>query len=144
MAFVGCVSGLKAAQTKRAPRVCEVKMAWTPVTTKDEIDAAGGFTVVKTAGKKVLIKELDGQLYAVSNKCSHLGLPIEGKILKAKFSDTCVTCAAHGSQFDIKTGEVVEWCPTIPNWAGFAKAKPAPLPTFPVRISGNGQVEIDV
>lgn len=32
---------------------------------------------MEVGGSKVLIQEFGGEVYAVSNKCSHLGLPLE-------------------------------------------------------------------
>lgn len=49
---------------------------------------AGGRKVVEVGGQRVLIAEAEGQIYAVSNKCSHLGLPLVGKtaLLQGKVS----------------------------------------------------------
>jgi nitrite reductase/ring-hydroxylating ferredoxin subunit len=35
--------------------------------------------VVELGGSRVLIVGIDDEVYAVSNKCSHLGLPIVGE-----------------------------------------------------------------
>jgi nitrite reductase/ring-hydroxylating ferredoxin subunit len=35
--------------------------------------------VVELGGAKVLVVETDGEVFAVSNKCSHLGLPLVGE-----------------------------------------------------------------
>lgn len=35
--------------------------------------------VVELGGERVLIVSVDNTVYAVSNKCSHLGLPLVGK-----------------------------------------------------------------
>jgi nitrite reductase/ring-hydroxylating ferredoxin subunit len=35
--------------------------------------------VVELGGAKVLVVETEGEVYAVSNKCSHLGLPLVGE-----------------------------------------------------------------
>lgn len=50
--------------------------AWTPAGTKQELTAAGGKKVVELDGQRVLLIEQDGAVYALSNKCSHLGLPL--------------------------------------------------------------------
>lgn len=36
-------------------------------------------TGVQVGGSKILVTSIDGEVYAVSNKCSHLGLPLVGK-----------------------------------------------------------------
>jgi len=123
-----------------------VATAWTKVGTKDELDAKAGKMVVVVGGNKILVTEHQGTVYAVSNRCSHLGLPIEGKLLKAQFTEDppCVVCAAHNTAFSLTTGEVVgEWAPRMPDLPIVGKGtKPTPLPTFPVRIGDSGDIEI--
>lgn len=97
-------------------------------------------------GQKVLLADLDGEVFAVSNKCSHLGLPLVGKtaMFQAQISDKCVVCPAHGTYFDLKTGDVKgEWCPKLPNLplVGKGPAK-KPLPTFQVRVGASGDIEV--
>mmetsp|Transcript_5521 Transcript_5521/g.9725 ORF Transcript_5521/g.9725 Transcript_5521/m.9725 type:complete len:148 (-) Transcript_5521:137-580(-) len=147
MAFVNIGFGLSSGSIstqKSTSKTCPVRMAWTGAGSASALDSAeGSKLVVSIAGQKVLLKKLDGQVYAVSNKCSHLGLPLEGKILKASYDDSCVTCAAHGTSFDIKTGEVKgDWCPKLPSFLANIK-KPAPLPTFPCRVV-DGAIEVDI
>ncbi len=52
--------------------------SWQKATTKTELAGAGGRKVVELGGQKVLIVETEGDVFAVSNKCSHLGLPLVG------------------------------------------------------------------
>ena len=66
--------------------------------------------------QRVLIVEDAGGVYAVSNKCSHLGLPIQGKtaMFTAQVKDGCVVCPAHGTAFALADGAVKgEWCPKV-------------------------------
>jgi nitrite reductase/ring-hydroxylating ferredoxin subunit len=59
-----------------------------------------------TAGlTPVLLANVDGTIYAINNICTHLYVPLSlGKL------DGCiVTCPAHGSKFDVRNGEVIEW-----------------------------------
>ena len=83
------------------------------MSTVTEVKEAGGKKVVEVDGLgRVLLAESDGQIFAVSNKCSHLGLPIVGKtaLFQGAVSDRCVTCPAHGTKFDLASGEVKgEW-----------------------------------
>jgi 3-phenylpropionate/trans-cinnamate dioxygenase ferredoxin subunit len=46
---------------------------------------------------------MDGSLYAIANKCSHLG----GSLAKGSLEGSTVTCPRHGAQFDLKTGAAV-------------------------------------
>jgi len=91
------------------------------VGTKTELMSAGGRMVAEINGQKILVQELDGEVYAVSNKCSHLGLPLQGKILKAEMKNGCVVCAAHGTAFDVKVRG-----PTAPPRALATSAWPPP------------------
>jgi nitrite reductase/ring-hydroxylating ferredoxin subunit len=90
--------------------------AWTRVATKKEVQDAGGKLVVETSAGRVLLAVDGDKIRACSNKCSHLGLPLVGKtaLFQAEISDGCVTCPAHGTKFDLATGEVKgEWCPKM-------------------------------
>jgi nitrite reductase/ring-hydroxylating ferredoxin subunit len=50
----------------------------------------------------------------VSNKCPHLGLPIQGKVVGKEAVDGCVECPFHGNKYDIKTGKLSsEWAPGV-------------------------------
>ncbi len=67
---------------------------------KDEV-TPGGFRCFEVAGKRILLCEVSGVLYAISATCAHLGGPLE-----AGFFENCVvTCPWHGWQFDVRTGE---------------------------------------
>ncbi len=55
-------------------------------------------------GKQVAIFNIEGTLYATQAECTHRGGPLcEGSIWGG-----VVTCPWHGSEFNIKTGEVIE------------------------------------
>lgn len=59
-----------------------------------------------TAGlTPVLLANCDGTVYAISGLCTHLFVPLS----LGRLDDCVVTCLAHGSSFDARTGEVVEW-----------------------------------
>lgn len=116
--------------------------------TTTDLKEAGGRKVVEVDGQRVLLAETDGKVFAVSNKCSHLGLPLVGKtaMFQADVSAGCVTCPAHGTKFDLATGEPQgEWCPKLPNLPLVGKpmvGTPKPLPTFESRVSEDGTIEV--
>ncbi|GLC46514.1 hypothetical protein PLESTF_000957200 [Pleodorina starrii] len=120
--------------------------AWTKVGSTAGLKSSGGKQVVEVGGQKVLLVELDGQVRAVSNKCSHLGLPLVGKtaLFQAEVKDKCVVCPAHGTYFDLETGAVKgEWCPKLPNLPLVGKGPgQKPLPTFQVRVGAGGEIEV--
>lgn len=68
----------------------------------DEIDP-GSCKSGMISGKQVTIFNIDGKLYATQADCTHRGGPLcEG----ALWGDI-VTCPWHGSEFNIRTGEVL-------------------------------------
>ena len=110
----------------------------------------GGRLVANLDGKKILIQEFMGDVYAVSNKCPHLNLSMQGKtaLLSAKLTDDgCIVCPAHGSQFKLDNGEQVgEWCPNLPDLPLVGKIGngPAPLPVYQTRVTDSGDIEVDI
>lgn len=54
--------------------------------------------VAEVDGQKILFVEEDGAVFAVSNKCSHLGLPLQGRLVSPVLeAGPCVTCSFHGT-----------------------------------------------
>lgn len=115
-----------------------------------DVAAAGGRKVVEIGGQRVLLADDgSGSVYAVSNKCSHLGLPLVGKtaLLQGKVVDKCIVCPAHGTAYSLADGSVKgKWCPSLPDAVatGFGLTPPKPLPTFPLRITETGDIEVDL
>ena len=66
------------------------------------------------------VYNLNGEFYAIEDRCSH----DDGPLAEGEFdADTCtVECPRHGSLFDIKTGKPL----TLPAYV--------PVDTFPVLI----------
>jgi nitrite reductase/ring-hydroxylating ferredoxin subunit len=52
-------------------------------------------------GTPVLWAKIEGEIYAMSNKCPHRGFPLHHK---GKLDGYTLTCGYHGGQFDIRTG----------------------------------------
>lgn len=80
----------------------------------------GTMQCVEVGGTRVLLANVDGQVYATDDTCSHEDASLSTGSLK----DGYVKCPLHGSRFNLKTGEPLE--------------EPAeePLNTYPVRIEG--------
>ena len=118
--------------------------------TTADLEANGGRVVVELGGGKILIQSFMGDVYAVSNRCPHLGLSMQGKtaLLSAEMRDDgCIVCPAHKSAFKLDTGEPVgEWCPGLPSLPVVGKpleGTPEPIPVFPVRVlEGSGVIEV--
>jgi nitrite reductase/ring-hydroxylating ferredoxin subunit len=63
----------------------------------------GQMRMFTVAGTDVNVTNAGGHLYAFDDTCTHMGCSLANGNLKG----TVVTCACHGSQFDVKTGAVV-------------------------------------
>lgn len=140
-----------AASRGRRSSLVVIRATWTPSgVTQSDVAAAGGKKVVEVGSAgRVLLAEDGGKLYAVSNKCSHLGLPLVGKtaLLQGEVKGGCVTCPAHKTRFSLADGSVQgEWCPSFPQLPLVGKlSDKKPLPTYAVRVDGSsGAIEVDV
>jgi 3-phenylpropionate/trans-cinnamate dioxygenase ferredoxin component len=76
---------------------------------------------VSVDGTAMLIIHTDDGIFAVENRCSHADQPLECGRVKYGW----ISCPAHGSKFDLETGE--------------ALTRPAtdPIAIFAVRITGD-------
>ncbi len=90
--------------------------------------AEGESVAVEIRGHDILVCRSGGQLYAVSNRCTHAASRLEG----GKVCEGVITCPLHGAKFRLSTGECL-----------FRRLNYAPLQTFPVR-EVDGQVQVDV
>jgi len=52
-------------------------------------------------GCPMLLAKVQGEIFALSNKCPHRGFPLHHK---GKLEGYTLTCGYHGGQFDIRTG----------------------------------------
>jgi nitrite reductase/ring-hydroxylating ferredoxin subunit len=82
--------------------------------------APGTAKMVTVAGREIGIFNLDGEYFALANRCPHAGGPLcDGKIVALVQSDgpgsyrltrhqEFLRCPWHGWEFDIRTGQ--SWC----------------------------------
>ena len=76
---------------------------------------------VQLAGRPVCIARSGGEVFALSDVCSHADVPLsEGDVEDGK-----IECWLHGSLFDLRTGEP----------SGLPATRP--VPTFPVTVEGD-------
>jgi nitrite reductase/ring-hydroxylating ferredoxin subunit len=59
--------------------------------------------VFNVEGHEILVINLEGKFYAVSNKCPHMKYPLYLGSLNGKI----ITCGFHYAKFDITTGKVL-------------------------------------
>jgi nitrite reductase/ring-hydroxylating ferredoxin subunit len=65
---------------------------------------------IKVAGQNVLLLNHNGPIYAIEEKCPHLGC----SLLKGKFLGNDFQCPCHGAVFSIPLGTVVSGPATRP------------------------------
>ena len=63
----------------------------------------GEMRVFDVAGIKVNVANAGGQLYAIDDTCTHMGC----SLARGQLDGTTVTCACHGSQFNVTSGAVL-------------------------------------
>jgi 3-phenylpropionate/trans-cinnamate dioxygenase ferredoxin subunit len=80
----------------------------------------GSVRIVATGDVAIGVYNLDGELYAIEDRCSH----DDGPLCEGDFdpAEGVVVCPRHGANFDIRTGEAL----TLPAFR--------PVGTFPVRV----------
>src|ERR687888_2799537 len=56
---------------------------------------------VEVDGKELLIANVDGKFYAISDRCGHMN----ALLLMGNLTGNTVTCPFHGSKYDVTTGK---------------------------------------
>lgn len=82
---------------------------------------SGELKLVEVEDERIVLANVGGQYYALTDVCTHAECPLSDGELDGKVLE----CSCHGSQFDVTTGEVV--------------GPPAdePLTRYTVRIEGD-------
>jgi len=103
----------------------ELPGQWVMVAEAAEIFAAGRKTI-HAGGQVIALFVFDGQIYAVDNRCPHMGFPLD----KGSVREGILTCHWHHARFDLSSGGTFDlWADDVRN--------------FPVKIE-NGQVWLDL
>jgi 3-phenylpropionate/trans-cinnamate dioxygenase ferredoxin component len=89
----------------------------------------GSVKIVRAGSIAVGVYNLDGEYYAIEDRCSHDDGPLAEGDFDAE--DAVVTCPRHGSRFDIRTGRPL----TLPAYQ--------PVDTFPVVVEDDW-VKVDI
>lgn len=63
----------------------------------------GTMKLVLVDEREVLIVNVKGKYYALSNKCPHAG----GSLSEGKLDSNIITCLKHGAEIDVTTGKIV-------------------------------------
>src|SRR5215475_2119120 len=86
----------------------------------------GQSRAITLEGNVIALFKTEGRIFALDNRCPHLGFPLDRGTVK----DCILTCHWHHARFDLATGG------TFDQWADDARA-------FPVRVE-NGEIFVDV
>ncbi len=87
----------------------------------------GAMKFVDVNGTPVALCNVEEQIFAVGNVCTHDEGPLSGGLLDGY----AVECPRHGARFDVRDGKVL----CLPA--------AVPIPTYPVKIEGD-QVKVKV
>ena len=91
-------------------------------------DVPEGAVRVYTVGdREIALCNVDGELYAIDNVCTH----DDGSLDQGELDGCEVECPRHGARFDVRNGKAVEG-PAI-----------LPVDTFDVRVEGDS-IEVNV
>jgi glycine betaine catabolism B len=74
------------------------------------------------AGERILIANVDGEFFAMRAICNHMGGPLDEGTLEGNV----VACPLHGSKWDVKTGNLLEFVRPLP-----------PEPTYKAIVKGD-------
>ena len=83
--------------------------------------APGEMKLVEAGNRAVALINVEGELYAIDNECTHAACDL----VYGRLDGEILECDCHGSQFNVKTG-AVEGPPAMDD-----------VPTYPVRIEGD-------
>ena len=86
----------------------------------------GGVKIVQSGSLFVGVYRIDGELYAIEDRCSH----DDGPLCEGDRDGLIVECPRHGATFDLRTGDVL----SLPATVG--------VETFPV-IVRDGDILIE-
>jgi len=104
-----------------------VESNYVKVAGKAEIPV-GKMKVFKLEGKEILIANVDGSYYGISNTCTHAG----GNLSQGVLEGNVVTCPRHHAKFDVTTGRLVSK-PKI----GFLHVNAKDEPTYQVKVEND-------
>ncbi|HXG31014.1 MAG TPA: non-heme iron oxygenase ferredoxin subunit [Thermodesulfobacteriota bacterium] len=72
-------------------------------------------------GEVIAICHVDGRFYAIKDECTHMEYPLSDGVLEGEV----ITCAYHGAEFNVRTGEALS-LPAI-----------EPVETFKLKLEGD-------
>ncbi|MCC5897588.1 MAG: Rieske (2Fe-2S) protein [Phormidium sp. BM_Day4_Bin.17] len=89
---------------------------WVHATSLDEVQEKR-CVLVQREGHQIALFHSEGQVYAIDNRCPHMGFPLQGSVCK----EGILTCPWHYARFDLASGG------TFDSWADDVRAFPLKL-----------------
>jgi nitrite reductase/ring-hydroxylating ferredoxin subunit/uncharacterized membrane protein len=99
---------------------------WTAVLRDGDLPE-GESRYAEAGGVGVLVARVDGEIHAISNRCSHRGGPLD----EGELEDGCVTCPLHGSIFRLADGGVVRGPAAYPQPSWRARVRDGAIEVAP-------------
>lgn len=113
---------------------------------------AGKKKRVTINGEEIMVANVDGKIYAVSDRCGHMGVSLSvGQMTGGE-----IECPLHGSIFDVETGKLIFDQPRKPLYRkikrdfenlledfGIPPVQIKPLKVYPVEVR-NGIIKVGV
>lgn len=118
------------------------KLQYVPCISKADLPEPGKATSGVAAGLAICIAVDDrGSVFALGDKCPPVNQPLSfGSVV-----DGCIKDPVLGTKFNLKTGQVEDWCPSPIGKILGGLFDPAPVPTYPVKTKGQTvEVQVDV
>ena len=79
---------------------------WTRATAAQEL-SDGRPIHVQVGSDEVMLVRAGDRVFAVSNRCTHQGAPLDRGVVRVSGSRPSVACPAHGSMFSLNDGRVM-------------------------------------
>ncbi|HET91653.1 MAG TPA: Rieske (2Fe-2S) protein [Chloroflexi bacterium] len=116
-------------------------MTWIKVLSQTDLPA-GSRQLVKAGGRDVLLVHHNGHIYAIANRCPHLGASLARGELTG---DNAIVCPRHRSAFDLETGDVKAWSPWPPAFGRMLGAvrREQALSVYPIKVE-DGEIWIHI
>ncbi|TQD24965.1 Rieske (2Fe-2S) protein [Methanolobus vulcani] len=76
--------------------------SWLVAATENDV-REGKIKPVEVGGTRLLLIRVEGEIFAIENRCPHMNCPLQGGVLV----DHSIKCPCHSWSFDLRTGAYV-------------------------------------